>query len=313
MSTTIVSQLISLAQECVKEIAGDKKKVDVETLLEALASKEQKTKINEIIAKVKATRAKKLKDPEAPKRPMTSFLFFCKENRLRVREENPELEPKNITKQLGVEWKSLDADGKEKYEKMAEKAKKKYDKEMKRYVRPSDEELEKLDINQKKVRGKKEPGEPKGPKSAYLFFCEYARKKLKKDESDLKGTDILTRIGKMWQEIKDTPKANKYREMAEEDKKRYAEEMSDFKSVSSVPSSVKSKSKSASKEETKSKKSKKVDEDEEEEEPKNKKSKKSKKVEDSDVEEEEEPKSRRKSPRKRSIEVEDADVEMSED
>merc|ERR1712244_125694 len=70
---------------------------------------------------------KKAKDPNAPKRPMTSYLLFTKAIRADVKEENPEMKTTEITKEMGRRWKALSEEEKEPYVKEAAKLKKKYE------------------------------------------------------------------------------------------------------------------------------------------------------------------------------------------
>lgn len=53
-------------------------------------------------------KTKKPKDPNAPKRPMSSFLMFASENRAAVKEKNPEMTNTELVRELGTLWKSVD-------------------------------------------------------------------------------------------------------------------------------------------------------------------------------------------------------------
>jgi HMG (high mobility group) box len=46
------------------------------------------------------------------KRPMNAFLMFCKERRSTVRESNPHLDNRSVTRILGDLWVKLDPDSK---------------------------------------------------------------------------------------------------------------------------------------------------------------------------------------------------------
>ena len=61
-------------------------------------------------------KSKKLKDPNAPKKPSTAFFLFMADNRARVKEENPDITPAQVGKTLGAEWRELDAKDKAEYE-----------------------------------------------------------------------------------------------------------------------------------------------------------------------------------------------------
>jgi len=74
---------------------------------------------------------------------------------------------------------------------------------------------------------KKDPGAPKGAKNAYIFFCNDARAEVKKENPEMKSTEIVKKMGEMWKEIS-TKKKAVYQEMASDDKKRYAEEIEGY-------------------------------------------------------------------------------------
>ena len=76
---------------------------------------------------------KKRKDPNLPKRPMSSFLFFCNEYRGKVLAENPDLKMGGVMKELGKIWKELDDNKKEKFIKLAETAKGQYEERLEQY------------------------------------------------------------------------------------------------------------------------------------------------------------------------------------
>eukprot|EP00730_Choanoeca_flexa_P018873 TRINITY_DN9201_c0_g1_i2.p1 TRINITY_DN9201_c0_g1~~TRINITY_DN9201_c0_g1_i2.p1 ORF type:complete len:211 (+),score=81.21 TRINITY_DN9201_c0_g1_i2:47-679(+) len=83
-------------------------------------------------------KAKKVKDPNAPKRPMSAFFVFSGERREKVKEENPDFAAKDVARRLGEEWAALDEEGKKPYTDKAaelkatyEIAKKEYDEKKK--------------------------------------------------------------------------------------------------------------------------------------------------------------------------------------
>ena len=46
----------------------------------------------------------KKKDPNAPKRPMSAYMFFSNDARAEVKKENPDFKITDISKALGVKW-----------------------------------------------------------------------------------------------------------------------------------------------------------------------------------------------------------------
>lgn len=81
----------------------------------------------------KTTRKKK--DPDAPKRALSAYMFFANENRDIVRAENPGIAFGQVGKLLGEKWKALTGDEKIPYESKAEADKKRYEKEKSEYAK----------------------------------------------------------------------------------------------------------------------------------------------------------------------------------
>merc|ERR1711972_1138570 len=79
---------------------------------------------------------KKKKDPNAPKRPLAAYMFFCQEKRSVVKEEQPDISFGEVGKVLGKMWADADEATKKKFTDMAEKDKVRYVKEMKDYQPP---------------------------------------------------------------------------------------------------------------------------------------------------------------------------------
>ncbi|KIW12515.1 non-histone chromosomal protein 6 [Exophiala spinifera] len=85
-------------------------------------------------SKTKATRGdKKKKDPNAPKRGLSAYMFFANEQRENVREENPGISFGQVGKVLGDKWKALSEKQREPYEKKAAADKKRYEDEKAKY------------------------------------------------------------------------------------------------------------------------------------------------------------------------------------
>jgi len=77
-------------------------------------------------------------DPNAPKRPSTSFFCFANDTRASVVKKNPDCSIGEIGKMIGANWKKLSATQKGKYEKMAANAKGKYEKAVAKYQKTAD-------------------------------------------------------------------------------------------------------------------------------------------------------------------------------
>ncbi|XP_040580253.1 uncharacterized protein [Lepeophtheirus salmonis] len=80
------------------------------------------------------------KDPNAPKKPMTSYLYFVCEQRKIIRKMNPSFSFSKVSKLLGIEWKKMSEKDKHVFHVKSIHDKHRYDREM-------------LDYTQKKVNG----------------------------------------------------------------------------------------------------------------------------------------------------------------
>ncbi|UKK01217.2 high-mobility-group protein [Theileria orientalis] len=77
------------------------------------------------------------KDPNAPKRALSSYMFFAKEKRNELIKENPELakDVATVGKLVGAAWNSLDDSEKAPYEKLAEADRERYEREKLEYYK----------------------------------------------------------------------------------------------------------------------------------------------------------------------------------
>ncbi|QKX56815.1 uncharacterized protein TRUGW13939_03922 [Talaromyces rugulosus] len=90
--------------------------------------------------KTKPRTEKRKKDPNAPKRGLSAYMFFANENRERVREENPGIAFGPLGRKLGEIWKSMDETDRKPYEEKAVADKKRYEEQKASYLANEDEE-----------------------------------------------------------------------------------------------------------------------------------------------------------------------------
>ena len=76
-------------------------------------------------------------------------------------------------------------------------------------------------------KAKKDKNAPKGAKNAYILFCADNRDQVKEENPEMKATEIISELARLWKDADEDMKAE-YQEKATEDKKRYQEEMSDY-------------------------------------------------------------------------------------
>ena len=162
------------------------------------------------MAKGKGAKGKKKRgkrDPDAPKRALSAFMFFAKENREALRVENG-LEKKNIGavgKILGAAWQEMDEAAREPYVQMSTDDKKRYQEEMEAYKNSKPQKIRK-------------------PISAYMFYVKQVRSKLTQSYPDESFQEIGKRLGTGWHALTETQK-QPFTDLASEDKERYQREV----------------------------------------------------------------------------------------
>ncbi|XP_043716853.1 high mobility group B protein 7-like isoform X3 [Telopea speciosissima] len=97
------------------------------------AEKKRKPASSEPKAK-KSKSGKKVKDPNAPKRPPTAFFLFMDDFRKSYKEENPDgKDVKVVAKEGGAKWKSLTDEEKQTYIDRVQELKEEYEKALETY------------------------------------------------------------------------------------------------------------------------------------------------------------------------------------
>lgn len=182
------------------------KKLEKKSLKEFLESlAESKDEIHELFTS-KSRKSKK--DPNAPKKPKSSYILFCSEKRNEIKKDNPELSATQITSRLGALWKECSEEDKKRYESLANEDKERYKTDMENYSGG-----ESTSAKTKKVG-------PKRPRSAYMYFCQEKRTEVKDANPELSGKEITAELGKMWRKLSDNEK-KPYMLKQNDDKKRY--------------------------------------------------------------------------------------------
>jgi len=87
----------------------------------------------------RGNKRKQTKDPNAPKRSLSAFFWFCNDERGHVKEQHPEYTLGDIAKELGKRWGEVDEATKANYAAMAEKDKARYERDMNAYKKQKTE------------------------------------------------------------------------------------------------------------------------------------------------------------------------------
>jgi len=122
-------------QEFVDKYQEDKKRYDKEMLTYKKPSTESDDSSEEESAKKKRKKTqKKKRDPRAPKQATNAYMFFQKEQRERIKKENPTLKTlPQLAKKMGEIWGNMNDEQKKKYQDLAGLDKLRYEEENKTY------------------------------------------------------------------------------------------------------------------------------------------------------------------------------------
>lgn len=156
---------------------------------------------------------KPMKDPNAPKKPLSAYFLFSQEERLKVKNENPELSITEVAKELGKRWATLEPSIKQSYEHRYQDSRKLYDAEMSQY---------------KPQKKKKDPNAPKQPLSAYFIFSTEERLKVKEGNPDYSICDVAKELGRRWADM-DPAVKQRYQARAEEERQKYDVDMAAYR------------------------------------------------------------------------------------
>lgn len=174
--------------------------------------------------------SKRKRDPNAPKRACSAYIFFSNATREATKAEIGEnASIGDIAKAMGVKWGKLSDSEKAPFVKKSDADKARYAKERAEYERSGKAAAWAASgAGGGNKRKKKDPNAPKRATTAYFFFMAEVRDETKKELGE-KATigDIAKAIGVKWGKLSDAQKAP-YKKMNEKDKERYAKEKAQY-------------------------------------------------------------------------------------
>ncbi|XP_064637685.1 high mobility group protein B1-like isoform X3 [Lineus longissimus] len=179
------------------------------------------------------------RDPDLPKRPLSAFMWFCKAERPAVRDANPELKVGQIAQILSEHWKACP--DKTRFEEEANADKLRYREQINEYKamnpnRPKQNQQHHFNDmgfdlgghapHRSHSKPPRDPDLPKRPLSAFMWFQKAQRSAVSETNPDLKVGQIAQILSEQW---KVCLNKEQYEELANADKRRYAEEMKVYK------------------------------------------------------------------------------------
>ena len=194
-----------------------------------------------------AARVKKAEDVPPPKRPLSAFMFFANEQRPSLARQNPQLSVIDISKSIAERWKDLPEPNRVTYVNQAAEAKEQYERELAAYEQrlPTPKavpETKKKAANTARSKKSQQAnpvamGQPRKPKSAFLFFFQEQRPLLQQESPQLSLTDVTRTIGDRWNAL-DASSLRKYQVMAEEARAQYDREMQTYNNAVAEGSTI---------------------------------------------------------------------------
>merc|ERR1711994_660026 len=156
---------------------------------------------------------KPVKDPNAPKKPLSAYFLFSQDERLKVKAEFPDYSITEVAKELGRRWATIDPALKQQYEQRYQESRKQYEQAMTAY---------------KPQKKKKDPNAPKQPLSAYFIFSSEERQKVKAIHPNYSICEVAKELGRRWADMAPEVK-QRFQQMAEEGRQKYDQEMAAYR------------------------------------------------------------------------------------
>merc|ERR1712038_1438917 len=172
----------------------------------------QQQKVGQVPQANSKINQKPIKDPNAPKKPLSAYFLFSQEERLKAKAENPDYSITEVAKELGKRWATLNPDIKNTYEQRYQDARRVYETEMNTY----------------KPKKKKDPNAPKQPLSAYFIFSTEERLKVKEENPGFSICEVAKELGRRWAEM-DPQVKQRYQQRAEEERQKYDNDMANYR------------------------------------------------------------------------------------
>lgn len=172
-----------------------------------------------------------------PRGRMSSYAYFVQKTREDFKKKHPNENVvfSEFSKKCSDTWKKMSESEKKKYIQLADKDKKRYDAEMKDYVPPKDAK------GKKGKKAKKDPDAPKRALSAFFWFCNDERNKVKASLPTGAGVgDVSKECARLWANLNASQKA-KYEALAAKDKARYEKDILVYKKKQGASSPKKGK------------------------------------------------------------------------
>lgn len=168
--------------------------------------------------------ARGAKDADKPRGKMSAYAFFlqiCREDH-KKKHPNDQVNFAEFSKKCAEKWKGMSDKEKKRFHDLATGDKARYEKDMSSYSPPEGTK------SGKRKRGKKDPNAPKRALSAFFWFCNDERPKVRAIGPNLPVGDVAKELGKRWALVEPDAK-KRYEQLAAKDKERYQQAIQIYK------------------------------------------------------------------------------------
>jgi len=169
------------------------------------------------------------KGDNKPRGRMSAYAFFVQTCREEHKKKHPDESVvfAEFSRRCADRWKTMSEKEKTRFHQLAEKDKKRYESEMANY-KPTDKGAKGKGAKGGKRKRTKDPNAPKRSLSAFFWFSNDERSKVKESMPDSTVGDVAKELGKRWNESS-TDVRSKYEALAAKDKARYMKEVKAYK------------------------------------------------------------------------------------
>jgi len=145
------------------------------------------------------------KDPSAPKRPMSSFLYFAQSRRPSIQQENPESTYLNVMSLLGQEWQNLSKEERRPYVEEEAAERKKYHIAIAQWKEENKDKLEaghlELSASPSSSSNSNNNTAPKRPMSSFIGFVQSRRPSFQAKHPELTHVEVMRQLGQEWKNL----------------------------------------------------------------------------------------------------------------
>mmetsp|Transcript_2426 Transcript_2426/g.3671 ORF Transcript_2426/g.3671 Transcript_2426/m.3671 type:complete len:549 (-) Transcript_2426:135-1781(-) len=174
---------------------------------------------------------KKATDPNAPKKPRNAYLHFSNSVRESVKQQNPELSPNSISKEVARKFRELPAEEKYYWKEIVRQEKESYAGALEAYNNNTPYSSSSSSFNHgikknPKLKPKEavDPNAPKKPYTAYIYFSNHIRPDVKQQYPEMTFAEIAREMGRRFQQL--SPEEKSYwQHVATSEKERYDREL----------------------------------------------------------------------------------------